>query len=249
MSLPAPEEQILGYGDEAIDRPLDAILDDSAAADPMKKGNKKPKTKCNPRIKGKTIIIIASGFKYPKKSDEIFAIEKDSWMPTSKDFRVMGSAHGGSVLEASNAKDFFEHIGNQSKGSVKRVVFVGHGGVAGLGFSGTLLPITQFSAELTSSNIGDYSVIINNKVKPALHRNAQIILIACYAGSTNLMDALANTLKRCIIGFQGPIEVENPSVSDSGNITKRGFTRVGEKQKDYKKGWNHLLSYSYYVEP
>jgi len=247
-----PQEQILGYGDEAVNRPLEAILADNAAADPLREGKQKKKAKCV-KAKGKTIVIIASGWEYASKSDEIFAIEKSSWHPTSEDFRAMALADGGSTLEAGNANQFFQHVASQPDGSIKRLVFIGHGNINGIGFSGDI-DYMNFSQGLYSSNLNEFQVTIDRDVTPKLHRNANVILVACYAGTRKFTPALANALKRCVIGFDEAIEVRHPEVSAADQeqdreIIERGYARVMGQQKKYRKGWTHLVSRGIMVAP
>jgi hypothetical protein len=240
MSPPDLEQQILGYGDEAVNRPVDAILDDQVTADPLKKGGKekKPVDRCKEKASGKTLVIVAGGWKYATKEDEIFAIEKDSWQPTTADFKLMAELDDDTPLLASSAKEFFEHIASQPQGSIGRVVFIGHGGFA-LVFSGVPGGIGAGN-QLDTRNLADLQGDIDKNVKPKLHRNAKIDLVTCYiGGNEQFMDVLANAMDRCVRGFTDAVEVRNPAVNDT-TITERGLSRILTQNKNYRKGWKHL---------
>jgi len=240
MSPPEQDARILGYGNEAVDRPIDAILDDAVTADPFKNGGKKKKKidKCKARARGKTLVIVAGGWKYATIEDEIFAIEKDSWKPTTADFKRTAELSKDTPLLASSPEQFFGHIARQPNKSVGRVVFIGHGG-SGIVFSGDAGGFDG-GRQLGKGELPGFQADIDNKVKPKLHRNAKIDLVTCWVGGNqDFMDALTVAMDRCIRGFTSAIEFQNPVVQNK-TITGRGLTRVSGSGNAYQKGWRHL---------
>ena len=237
MSPPNDDAGVLDYGDVAVERGLDAILNDRAVAEPLKKGDEEEEVldKCEKKARGSTLIIIAGGWHYDSKADEIQAIGNDSWRPTTADFRA---AAGSSARSASDKEDFLNLIAGKGRGSIRRVVFIGHGGVGGIHFSGD--PSTGHgSSSLNMDGIANKLDFIKNSVRPKMNKNAKIDLVTCTNGADkNFMDAMANAFDRCIRGFDGLIEFRNPTVSN-GTISDRGLTRV-QGATNYKKGWKHL---------
>lgn len=238
MSPPNRQPGFLDYGDVAVNNPLDAILDNRAAADPLKRGGDEKQEvlkKCRKKAAGKTLVIVAGGWNYNSTQDEIDAINNGPWRPTTADFFAAG---GAGALSANNAKGFLQLIANQSFDSVGRVVFIGHGGLGGIKFSGDA-STGAGSESMDTGDLATFSDFIKNNVVPNLHRNAKIELITCLNGADQLfMDAMANAFDRCVKGFNSLIEFRIPDVSDS-KISGRGYTRVGGAGK-FKKGWRHL---------
>ena len=239
------ESRALDYGDDAVQRPIDSILDDRASATPLQAGPKKDVDKCKAKATGKTLVIIAGGWNYPGGSaEEIAAIANDSWEPTTADFRAMAGA--SAPVLARTAQEFIQQIASQPTGSIGRVVYIGHGG-GGLAFSGT--PGLGGGSGLNAEDLPDLQAEIDSKVKPKLHRYAKVDLYTCYAGGNEqFTDALANALNRCVRGFGSAIEVRNPVVTEQKQITQRGYARV-EGAKAYKKGWKHLKPFEWAIRP
>jgi hypothetical protein len=240
MSPLEQEQRILGYGNEAVNRPIDAILDDAVAADPLQKGGKKKRKidRCKASAGGSTLVIVAGGWKYATVEDEIFAIKPGhQWKPTTADFKRMAEMEGDKPLLASSPEEFFKHIANQPDGSVGRVVFIGHGG-SGIVFSGDAGGFNG-GKQLGAGDLPGFQADIDNKIKPKLRPNAKIDLVTCYVGGNKqFMDALTNAIDRCVRGFTSAVEVRKPAVKDK-TITERGFSRI-LGQKTYRRGWRHL---------
>jgi hypothetical protein len=238
MSPPNRQRDFLDYGDTAVDYPIDVILDNPAAAEPLKKrgdDEKEALEKCKKKARGRTLIIVAGGWHYKSTKDEIFAIKHDTWSPTTTDFLVVA---GPNAKRATTAKEFLQHIARQQPNSLARVVFIGHGGIDGIKFSGDA-DTSHGPENLDTNNIPQHLEFIKNRVRPKLHKNARIELVTCTNGADEaFMDAMANAFDRCIKGFDTDIEFRNPTVSDS-KISDRGLTRVAGRKK-YKKGWRHL---------
>ena len=243
MSPSDPERALLDYGNEAVEDPLEAVLDDGVTASPFREGGrkkgKKKKNKCEKRARGKTLIIVSGGYSYTDEATEVSAIEHDSWMPSTADFEAAVKADDGTPLRARNPSEFFKHIADQPTGSVGRVVFVGHGHTNGLLFAGDPAGFGAV-AGLYESTLSEFQADIESKLKPKLHPNAKIVLVTCNTGGGQaFIDALVNAFDRCVRGFDSAIEYRNPTVTDEKTITDRGLTR-SDPGKGYAEGWKHL---------
>ncbi len=230
---PDQDPDFLRYGDEAVDQPIDFVLNDVAVADPMKKDKKKKKGK--KKAKGKTVILIASGFPgYPDAAAEIEAIKGNKWSPHSEDFQE--TATGWSVEDAGRVIGTLKGI----SGPIGRIVFIGHGSPTSLGLSGNRVgSVIRFTEKLSATELDVYQDNISKTIVPKLHENATIDLIACNTAiSKTFMKKFATIFKRCVRGFGGYIYWQHP-ISDAGDeIMNRGW--ISSDGKTFHKGIKDL---------
>lgn len=246
MSPPDQERDFLQYGDEAVDRPIDSVLDDSVAADPMKKDNRKKKKK-RPQL-GKLVLIIANGYTgYDSVQDEIKALENGYWLPHNEDFRKTAAHTRSKTLRgASKADEFFGAL-QSVNGKISRVVYIGHGFSSGLGLSGS--PLDFFGETLESTDIERWQADINTSIKPKFTKGAKMDLVACnLAADESFISNLANALGICIRAFSEPVQWCTTYNKGQNKITSRG--RIGPKSatkgkscsdKAWSKGVNKFV--------
>lgn len=244
MSPPNQKWDFLQYGDEAVERPIDSVLDDSAVAEPMKKDKRKKRK----QSAGKLVLITANGYTgYDSVQDEINALQGKFWFPHTKDFNQTAADTRNKIhFGASNADEFFGALQNV-RGKISRIVFIGHGFPGGLGLSGE--PLNFFGKTLESTDIDHWQADINESIKPKLMENAKIDLVACnLAIDKAFMSDLANALGICVRAFSEAVVWCTTFDKDKKKITGRG--RIGPKSavkgkscsdKAWSKGVNNFV--------
>jgi len=238
MSSSDQEQRILQYGDDAVERPLDAILNDSSVAEPFQKSKRKKRKKAT----GKLVLITANGYGgFDSKSKEINALEGGSWLPHTEDFNNTASHTRGKIhFGASNADEFFGAL-QSVKGNISRIVFIGHGSPGHLGLSGD--PLNFFGETLDSNDIERWRGDINTSIKPKLLKNAKLDLVACnLAVSGDFMAKLSKALGVCVRAFNEPVlwcttyNKEQQTIISRGRIGAKSIV-VGKSCGRSKKGW------------
>lgn len=226
MSPPDQERDFIEYGEEAVERPVDSVLDDSVAAEPMKKDKRKKKKK-KKWSAGKLILIVANGYGgFKSVQDEIKALQGGFWLPHNEDFRKTAAhTRNKTLLGASNADEFFSGL-RGVKGKISRIVYIGHGFRGGLGLSGDQLDF--FGETLESTDIDRWQADINTSIKPKLMKDARIDLVACnLALDKAFMQKLADALGICVRAFSEPVLWCTAYDKSKNEITSRGL--IGPK--------------------
>jgi hypothetical protein len=228
---------VLRYDNEAALSRNETILGEDALE--YGKGPKPAKRvdKCKDKAPSGELIVVAGGWAYPTVAEEIEAIAKDTWQPTTADFLAMANVSLGRsrVYEATSASTFLGAIDENR--TVGRIVFIGHGGVFGLVFGGT--PGAPSSgATLGESELRDLSGQIA-VLRSRLPQTTRIELICCTLAINEMLClAMAAAFDRCVRALPTQYEVRNPTV-DKGQVKSRGFTRLAGQSK-YLHGWRHL---------
>lgn len=236
MSPPDQDREFLRYGYEAVQQPINAVLDDSVTAEPM--GKKKKGSK---GTTGQTVILVASGFGgYSDEAEEIDAIKSNKWVPHSEDFKATAGYTTKSYFEITNAGKFIGALGENISGKIGRIVFIGHGSPTHLGLSGRREDsVTRFTESLTVSDLNNYHDYVLNKIQPKLDENLTIDLIACESGlGKKFIEKLAATFNRCVRGFKGAVYWKHPINDEETKITNRG--RISADNQNFHNGISGL---------
>jgi hypothetical protein len=169
---------------------------------------------------GKTLIIFAGGFKQflDDAQEAAFLHSPDGkyWDPGTKDFqKTAKDTQATDIYPANTVSDFFGPL-QQERGSIGRIVYIGHGagGALGLSSSGDILNAESLS--LWEANI-------DQNIKPKLTESAIIDLYSCEAGrDEGIMNALAAYFGVCVRGFSVDLKWCIYSPPGGSVITSRG---------------------------
>jgi hypothetical protein len=202
------DDRVLGYGEDAVERPQ-VVLDDEFLAPPpgVPHGKKKQPSKKH-RKKGKLVVIVAGGFEGDKGNDaeEVRRHEAESWSPNTKDFmRTARDTLGVDkpIRSASNAKQFFGALADV-EGNISRIVYIGHGGSGGLVLSGDTFGFPDETLE--KGDFGGFQNLIDAKIRPKLLDGAVLDLVACsVAVDLDFMKDMATSLGVVVRGFDDEI--------------------------------------------
>ena len=169
---------------------------------------------------GKTIILFAGDFN-PFASDAeeaeyLRGSEAKNWNPGTKDFqRTATDTQASDIYKIETVDHFFGPL-REEKGSIGRIVYIGHGASGALGFSSS-------GDILNNDKLSIWEATIDQDIKPKLSESATIDLYSCEAGrEEGIMNALAAAFGVCVKGFPVDLRWCIHSPHDSDIITSRG---------------------------
>lgn len=169
---------------------------------------------------GRTIILFAGGFN-PFASDAeeaayLHGSDSKYWIPGTKDFkRTATDTQASDIHKIETVNHFFGPL-REEKGSIGRIVYIGHGASGALGFSSS-------GDILNNDKLSLWEATIDQAIRPKLSKSATIDLYSCEAGrEEGIMNTLAAAFGVCVKGFPEDLKWCIHSPKDSDLITSRG---------------------------
>lgn len=218
-SNPTQQNDVLQYGYDAVQKPIDAVLNYSGTPTPMSSGS------------GSLVVLVAGGFKrYANEEEEKQDLDQDKeWKgPNTVDFEATAyqtSGIGNNYTPVSNEAQFVGTL--QRAGNISRIVYIGHGSSSGLSLGGG-------SFDKYSLQNPQYS-----KIFEAIKNNkpSSIDLISCFGGiSSDFTKLLAKTFGCNVRGYKGRVHWR-ATLNDSHTKIIREISSDGE---NWQKGFSGM---------
>ena len=184
-------------------------------------------------------MIVAGGFPgYGSEKAESAAMGANSWEPGTRDFIAAGEG----VQAGKHCSRFFR-LSEAQPGTIRRVVFIGHGNPSVLGLSGGL---NEMGAMHFSETIDTKSSLRKPRSNPADRCEAgpdvTIHLVCCntaghMGASQSFLKKMANSFGRCIRGFKGSVFWDYPINDQTKELEEanRGRTSTSQDRKPSKR--------------
>ncbi|MEI6682115.1 MAG: DUF4157 domain-containing protein [Bacteroidota bacterium] len=154
-------------------------------------------------------VLYSNGYPRPYSSDlnEVTSAEKNTWTPSTIDFKASALASGG-TNGVSDFNSFLNALSSKADNSITDLYLIGHSNSSMFSFGGRILvqsppdvdfvtddnciSTTQLSAKM------DAIVPLRKKFAPG----SSIVLVGCHAGTgVSLLDAISNAFQVCVKGF------------------------------------------------